>query len=79
MSINLSYIYCGWVFLAGIGVLQASAAFNGLHGLLFFPKKSVSYFFAILTAGIGLAVLFSWNWLYCIGVIQGHNRLDYFS
>ncbi len=78
MMIKLGLVYIGCVFLAGTGVLQAAAAFNDLYGLLYFPKKLFSYFFALITIGITMAVLFAWNWHFSIGIIQGAQQAGLF-
>jgi hypothetical protein len=78
MFLKLSFVYIILVFLAGVGVLQAAAAFNDLNGLLFFPKKMFSYFFALVMTGLPLAVLFDWNWHYAIGIIQGAEQTELF-
>ena len=74
MFLKLSLDYSLPVFIAGVGVLQATAAYNGLFGLLFFPKKVFSYVFAVVTLGLALAVLFYWNWHYATGIIQGAQQ-----
>jgi hypothetical protein len=78
MFIKLALVYLVCVFLAGVGVLQVAAVFNKLHGLLFFPKKLFSYFFAIAIIGVALSVLFAWNWHYGIGIIEGAQQAGLF-
>lgn len=77
MFLKLSLAYSIPVFLAGIGVLQGCAAYNGLSGLLFFPKKIFSYALAVVMIGLSLASLFDWNWRYATGIIQGAQQAEF--
>jgi hypothetical protein len=76
--LKLSLAYSVPVFIAGVGVLQAAAAYNGLLGLLFFPKKLFSYSFAVVMTGLALGLLFAWNWHYDTGIIQGAQQAEFF-
>ena len=53
--------YCLLVFIAVLGVLQLAAVYNGLRGLLFFPREIYSLAFAVLAIGIVLFAFFTWN------------------
>ena len=78
MFLKLSLAYSLPVFIAGVGVLQATAAYNGLSGLMFFRKRIFSYVFAFVTIGLALAALFDWNWRYDTGIIQGAQQAGFF-
>ncbi len=74
----LSFVYSISVFTAGVGVLQAAAAYNDLRGLRFFTKKLLSYLFAVITISIALTVLAIWNWNFTVGIIQGAEQAGLF-
>jgi hypothetical protein len=76
--LKLALAYSLPVFVAGVGVLQAAAAYNGLRGLLFFPRRIFSYMFSVVTIGLALAWLFDWNWHYATGIIQGAQQAEFF-
>ena len=78
MLLDLSLVYGAMVFIAGVGVLQATAAYNNILGLSFFPKKTISYLFAAVTIGFALGMLFDWNWHYATGIIQGAQQAELF-
>jgi hypothetical protein len=77
--VHLASIYCGLVFCAVAGVLQAAAAYNNLKGLLFFKKRLSAYIFAGLAAGFSLFVFFIWNYRYATGMIEGSQQAGYFA
>jgi hypothetical protein len=72
-------IYCGLVFCAVVGVIQAAAAHNNLRGLLFFRKYATAYIFAFLTSGFSLFVFFIWNYRYETGIIEGSQQAGLFA
>jgi hypothetical protein len=76
--LKLSFAYSIPVFLAGIGILQAAAAYNNLSGLLFFPKKLLSYSFAAVMIGMALVILSTWNLHFEIGIIEGAQQAGLF-
>lgn len=45
---HLSWQYLVFVFIACCGVLQAAAAYSGLKGLLFVPRRWASFIVALL-------------------------------
>jgi hypothetical protein len=79
MMLTLGLKYGGLVFVAVVGVLQAAAARNNLHGLLFFKNKTWAYLWAVLTTGFALAIFFTWNYHFSTGVIEGSQQAELFA
>jgi hypothetical protein len=79
MMLTLGLKYGGLVFVAVVGVLQAAAARNNLHGLLFFKNKSWAYLWALLTTGFALAIFFTWNYHFATGIIEGSQQAELFA
>jgi hypothetical protein len=79
MMLTLGLKYGGLVFVAVVGVLQAAAARNNLHGLLFFKNKTWAYLWAVLTTGFALAVFFIWNYHFATGIIEGSQQAELFA
>ena len=59
MSLNSQYFL--FVFIASCGVLQLTAAFAHLRGLLFFRKTAIAYIIAILLIGGAFGWFFGWD------------------
>jgi hypothetical protein len=78
LFVRLALIYVALVFLAGVGVIQAAAAYNGLRGLLFLRRKGPGYALAAVLAGGPLALFFTWNERWETGVIQGVEQTALF-
>jgi hypothetical protein len=78
LFIRLALIYTALVFMAGLGVIQAAAAYNGLRGLLFLRGKGSTYVLAVALAGGPLALFFNWNSFLEIGNIQGVEQTALF-
>ena len=72
----LEYFYS--VFVAAVGVIQATVAHNGLRGISFFSQKICSYLFAVFTTGPVLFVFFTWNERNPTGVIEGAQQFGLF-
>ena len=79
MLVRLYLEYCGPVLIAGIGVLQAAAAYNNLSGLRFFRSKGISYTFSILALIPAGYYFFTWNQQRANGVIEGSQQAACFS
>ena len=77
--LHLALVYCGLVFVAVTGTLQAAAAYNDFYGLLFFRRKLPAYLFALATVGFSLYVFFVWNYHYATGVIEGSQQAGFFA
>ncbi len=77
--LHLATVYCGLIFIAVVGVLQAAASHNNLKGLLFFRKKGTGYFFGALALGFSLFTFFIWNSRYATGVIEGSQQAGLFA
>jgi hypothetical protein len=74
LFVRLVLIYTVLVFLAGVGVIQAAAAYSGLRGLLFLRRQGSSYVLAAVLTGWPLALFFNWNERWATGVIQGTEQ-----
>jgi hypothetical protein len=72
MKLALEYILV--VFVAATGVIQASAAFNGLRGLLFFKYKVITYIFSCVCVLPVLFFFFTWNYRNATGIIEGAQQ-----
>jgi hypothetical protein len=66
------------VSIAGLGIIQAAAAHNGLKGLLFFRPKIVTYSFTAVTLLPVLYYFFTWNHRNVTGVIEGAQQAGLF-
>lgn len=66
------------VTIAGLGIIQAAAAHNGLKGLLFFRPKIVTYSFTAVTLLPVLYYFFTWNHRNVTGVIEGAQQAGLF-
>jgi len=71
---ELSLRYSILIFLAVTGVLHAIAAYRGLKGISFFTYKISAYIFAAITIIPPLAIFFTWNERWPIGLIQGPEQ-----
>jgi hypothetical protein len=78
MLIRLSLEYCYLVFIAGVGVLQAAAAYNNLRGLLFNRSKGYTYLFSALAIIPALYYFFTWNKHRATGIIEGSQQAGLF-
>ena len=76
---ELSLRYSILIFLAVTGVLQAIAAYRGLKGISFFTHKIPAYIFASITIVLPLAIFFTWNEIWPIGLIQGLEQFCCFT
>jgi hypothetical protein len=79
MLIRLSLEYCYLVFIAGVGILQAAAAWNDLKGLLFYRNKGCSYLFSALAVIPALIYFFTWNKGHATGIIEGSQQALLFT
>ncbi len=79
MVVRLGLEYFGLVFVAALGVIQATVAYNRLIGLSFFGRVMYGYIFAVFTTGPALAGLLTWNLRNAIGVIEGAQQFGLFS
>lgn len=75
-KLALEYFYL--VFLAVIGVVQAAAAYNQLHGLCLFRHTISAYIFALLLVSPVGFLLYTWNERNPVGVIEGLQQALYF-
>jgi hypothetical protein len=66
------------VFIAGLGVIQAAAAYNNLTGLLFFSRKIVTYTFSGVLLLPALYYFFTWNQRNVTGIIEGAQQAGLF-
>jgi hypothetical protein len=79
MCLELSLWYCLFVFMAVVGLIQTTAVHNDLKGISFFRNKYHTYIFAALTIGGSLFALFTWNYWYDTGIIEGSQQLGLFA
>ncbi len=61
---RLALEYSLLVFFAGVGILQAAAAYNGLRGLLFFPYQAFNSPLRVWPSGYRLVQHFSWGYIF---------------
>ncbi len=72
-SLNYSLL----VFIAVLGVLQLAAVYNDFRGLLFFPHRIYSLFFAVFAIGFALFAFFTWNDFNTI-IVEGSQQTGLF-
>jgi hypothetical protein len=73
----LALEYSLLVFLAGIGLMQAAAAYNGLRGLLLFPYQAFNSPLRVWPSGLRLRQKFSWGYVFA-AVTVGPAMVDFF-
>lgn len=66
------------VFIAGLGVIQAAAAYNDLKGLLFFRHKFIAYVFLFIMLLPSMYYIFTWNQRNVTGFIEGSQQAAMF-
>jgi hypothetical protein len=66
------------VFIAVVGLLQASGSYNGSAVFSFFKEKYLAVIFAVLTTGSALVAFFTWNYWSETGVIEGSQQFSLF-
>jgi hypothetical protein len=66
------------VFISGLGVIQAAAAYNNLTGLRFFRRKIVTYAFSGVLLLPALYYFFTWNQRNVTGIIEGAQQAGLF-
>jgi hypothetical protein len=79
MYLALSLWYCLLVFIAVVGLIQTAAVHNNLKGISFFRSRYHAYVFATLTIGGSLFALFTWNYWYETGIIEGSQQFGLFA
>lgn len=66
---RLAWEYSLLVFGAGVGIIQAAAAYNRLKGLLFFPYQAFNTPLRIWPSGYRLGQYFSWGYIFALATI----------
>jgi hypothetical protein len=66
------------VFMAGLAIIQAAAAYNNLTGLRFFRQKILTYAFSGILLLPAMYYLFTWNQRNVTGIIEGSQQAGLF-